>query len=51
MPQLSPLNWMMLFSMFWILMYFNSSIMWWNNINNYNMNNKQQDTKKINYKW
>nr|YP_010174597.1 ATP synthase F0 subunit 8 [Octopus fitchi]QBR54754.1 ATP synthase F0 subunit 8 [Octopus fitchi] len=51
MPQLSPLNWILLFSMFWTLLFLNSSIMWWNNNNLYNFNSKLNKSKKINFNW
>nr|WAP91440.1 ATP synthase F0 subunit 8 [Cirrothauma sp. LA-2022] len=38
MPQLSPLNWMFLFSFFWMIMLTNSSVMWWNNKPPYKIN-------------
>nr|AWX90566.1 ATP synthase F0 subunit 8 [Octopus variabilis]AWX90579.1 ATP synthase F0 subunit 8 [Octopus variabilis] len=51
MPQLSPLNWIMLFSLFWFLMSLNSSIMWWNNTNLYSTINKKNLISKTKYNW
>ncbi|YP_009239888.1 ATP synthase F0 subunit 8 (mitochondrion) [Octopus bimaculoides] len=51
MPQLSPLNWIMLFLLFWFLLLLNSSIMWWNNKNKYNLMNQKMKTKKSKYNW
>nr|YP_010610736.1 ATP synthase F0 subunit 8 [Graneledone verrucosa]WAP91556.1 ATP synthase F0 subunit 8 [Graneledone verrucosa] len=51
MPQLSPLNWMFLFSFFWTLMSLNSSITWWNNNYRYNINMSEEKKKKKMYKW
>nr|WAP91518.1 ATP synthase F0 subunit 8 [Opisthoteuthis sp.] len=51
MPQLSPLNWMFLFSFFWFIMALNSSIMWWNNSNKYNFINMNLNKKLIKYSW
>nr|YP_010583772.1 ATP synthase F0 subunit 8 [Scaeurgus unicirrhus]UXN83968.1 ATP synthase F0 subunit 8 [Scaeurgus unicirrhus] len=51
MPQLSPLNWIMLFTLFWFLMSLNSSIMWWNNTNKYSTTNKKSTILKTKYNW
>nr|YP_010577097.1 ATP synthase F0 subunit 8 [Amphitretus pelagicus]UZN92543.1 ATP synthase F0 subunit 8 [Amphitretus pelagicus] len=51
MPQLSPLNWTILFIFFWFLLYMNSSIMWWNNKNYYNINKTLKPCKLIKYNW
>nr|YP_010583798.1 ATP synthase F0 subunit 8 [Pteroctopus tetracirrhus]UXN83994.1 ATP synthase F0 subunit 8 [Pteroctopus tetracirrhus] len=51
MPQLSPLNWIMLFILFWFLMSLNSSIMWWNNMNKYSTLNFKKKISKTKYNW
>nr|YP_010270205.1 ATP synthase F0 subunit 8 [Amphioctopus fangsiao etchuanus]YP_514811.1 ATP synthase F0 subunit 8 [Amphioctopus fangsiao]AWX90644.1 ATP synthase F0 subunit 8 [Amphioctopus fangsiao]AWX90656.1 ATP synthase F0 subunit 8 [Amphioctopus fangsiao]AWX90667.1 ATP synthase F0 subunit 8 [Amphioctopus fangsiao]AWX90679.1 ATP synthase F0 subunit 8 [Amphioctopus fangsiao]AWX90691.1 ATP synthase F0 subunit 8 [Amphioctopus fangsiao] len=51
MPQLSPLNWIMLFLLFWFLLFLNSSIMWWNNKNKYILMNQKPVKKKLKYNW
>nr|YP_009537159.1 ATP synthase F0 subunit 8 [Callistoctopus luteus]ATU06698.1 ATP synthase F0 subunit 8 [Callistoctopus luteus] len=51
MPQLSPLNWIMLFSLFWFLMSLNSSIMWWNNTNMYSTKPNKKFSLKTKYNW
>nr|YP_010583759.1 ATP synthase F0 subunit 8 [Bathypolypus sponsalis]UXN83955.1 ATP synthase F0 subunit 8 [Bathypolypus sponsalis] len=51
MPQLSPLNWMFLFSLFWLLIMINSSIMWWNMKNKYLMIQKKNIKKHMKYNW
>nr|QQP21737.1 ATP synthase F0 subunit 8 [Metasepia tullbergi] len=51
MPQLSPLNWFFLFSMFWIIMFISSSIMWWNTLNHYKIMKPTKNFKKINFNW
>nr|QQV69863.1 ATP synthase F0 subunit 8 [Opisthoteuthis sp. JN-2021] len=51
MPQLSPMNWMFLFSFFWFIMSLNSSIMWWNNSNLYNFSNINFKPQMIKYSW
>nr|YP_010583785.1 ATP synthase F0 subunit 8 [Octopus salutii]UXN83981.1 ATP synthase F0 subunit 8 [Octopus salutii] len=51
MPQLSPLNWILLFLLFWFLLYMNSSIMWWNNKNKYILMNQKLMSKKTKYNW
>nr|YP_010835862.1 ATP synthase F0 subunit 8 [Pila virens]WGC89381.1 ATP synthetase F0 subunit 8 [Pila virens] len=33
MPQLSPLNWIFLFFMFWMLVIIVGTMIWWNNKN------------------
>nr|WMC20886.1 ATP synthase F0 subunit 8 [Helicocranchia sp. n SB-2022]WMC20892.1 ATP synthase F0 subunit 8 [Helicocranchia sp. n SB-2022] len=51
MPQLSPINWLFLFSMFWSIMALNTSIMWWNTNNLYTINKTMKSSKNIKYKW
>nr|YP_008593235.1 ATP synthase F0 subunit 8 [Sepia lycidas]BAN81962.1 ATPase8 [Sepia lycidas] len=51
MPQLSPINWLFLFFMFWLIMMINSSIMWWNTMNLYKFNKSTKKLTNINYKW
>nr|YP_010583733.1 ATP synthase F0 subunit 8 [Sepia orbignyana]UXN83929.1 ATP synthase F0 subunit 8 [Sepia orbignyana] len=51
MPQLSPINWMFLFVLFWATLLINSSIMWWNTINLYKFNKLNQNFTTIKYKW
>nr|WMC20803.1 ATP synthase F0 subunit 8 [Chtenopteryx canariensis] len=51
MPQLSPINWMFLFIMFWSIMLINSSIMWWNTNNLYTINKTTSTNMSIKYKW
>nr|AOX13368.1 ATP synthase F0 subunit 8 [Amphioctopus aegina] len=51
MPQLSPLNWIMLFMLFWFLLFLNSSIMWWNNKNKYSLINQKPLKKFLKYSW
>nr|QXJ42118.1 ATP synthase F0 subunit 8 [Iridoteuthis sp. GS-2021] len=51
MPQLSPINWLFLFSMFWSVMIINTSIMWWNNNNLYYINKTMKSKMNINYNW
>nr|YP_008994354.1 ATP synthase F0 subunit 8 [Cistopus taiwanicus]AGS15327.1 ATP synthase F0 subunit 8 [Cistopus taiwanicus] len=51
MPQLSPLNWIMLFLLFWTLLFLNSSIMWWNNKNKYSLINTKKKSNKMKYNW
>nr|QXJ42339.1 ATP synthase F0 subunit 8 [Sepiadarium kochi] len=51
MPQLSPLNWIFLFIMFWTTMLINSSIMWWNKNNTYSINKNTKSLINITYKW
>nr|YP_001382324.1 ATP synthase F0 subunit 8 [Sepia esculenta]BAF73652.1 ATP synthase subunit 8 [Sepia esculenta] len=51
MPQLSPINWLFLFFMFWIILMINSSIMWWNTMNLYKFNKTTKKLTNINYKW
>nr|YP_009907726.1 ATP synthase F0 subunit 8 [Amphioctopus neglectus]QLI52211.1 ATP synthase F0 subunit 8 [Amphioctopus neglectus] len=51
MPQLSPLNWIMLFMLFWFLLFLNSSIMWWNNKNKYTLINQKPFKKNLKYNW
>nr|QXJ42131.1 ATP synthase F0 subunit 8 [Sepiolinae sp. GS-2021] len=51
MPQLSPINWLFLFFLFWSILMINTSIMWWNT-NNLYMINKTKTTKlNIKYNW
>nr|YP_010454037.1 ATP synthase F0 subunit 8 [Heteroteuthis dagamensis]QXJ42014.1 ATP synthase F0 subunit 8 [Heteroteuthis dagamensis] len=51
MPQLSPINWLFLFSMFWSALMINTSIMWWNTNNLYFINKNTKSKMTINYKW
>nr|YP_009365212.1 ATP synthase F0 subunit 8 [Spirula spirula]ARJ60729.1 ATP synthase F0 subunit 8 [Spirula spirula] len=51
MPQLSPINWLFLFLMFWSIMFINTSIMWWNTTNMYLINKTPKVNMNINYKW
>nr|NP_062844.1 ATP synthase F0 subunit 8 [Heterololigo bleekeri]BAA92807.1 ATP synthetase subunit 8 [Heterololigo bleekeri]BAB03656.1 ATP synthase subunit 8 [Heterololigo bleekeri] len=51
MPQLSPINWLFLFTMFWSIMFINTSIMWWNNTNTYSINKSLKTNMNVNYKW
>nr|YP_010944788.1 ATP synthase F0 subunit 8 [Pyroteuthis margaritifera]YP_010944794.1 ATP synthase F0 subunit 8 [Pyroteuthis margaritifera]WMC20904.1 ATP synthase F0 subunit 8 [Pyroteuthis margaritifera]WMC20910.1 ATP synthase F0 subunit 8 [Pyroteuthis margaritifera] len=51
MPQLSPINWLFLFMMFWTTMMINTSIMWWNTNNLYSINKMSKYTTPIKYKW
>nr|YP_006234106.1 ATP synthase F0 subunit 8 [Sepiella japonica]YP_009193044.1 ATP synthase F0 subunit 8 [Sepiella maindroni]ALP86437.1 ATP synthase subunit 8 [Sepiella maindroni]BAM11165.1 ATP synthetase subunit 8 [Sepiella japonica] len=51
MPQLSPINWIFLFIIFWSILMINSSIMWWNTNNFYKLNKMNQTFMKITYKW
>nr|ACY56493.1 ATP synthetase subunit 8 [Onykia robusta] len=51
MPQLSPINWLFLFIMFWSIMIINTSIMWWNTSNLYTINKTPKNNMNINYKW
>nr|BAN81975.1 ATPase8 [Sepia pharaonis] len=51
MPQLSPINWLFLFILFWIILMINSSIMWWNTMNMYKFNKNTKKLNNINYKW
>nr|YP_007891045.1 ATP synthase F0 subunit 8 [Sepia pharaonis]AGJ71770.1 ATP synthase F0 subunit 8 [Sepia pharaonis] len=51
MPQLSPINWLFLFILFWLILMINSSIMWWNTTNMYKFNKNIKKLNNINYKW
>nr|YP_010454089.1 ATP synthase F0 subunit 8 [Eumandya parva]QXJ42066.1 ATP synthase F0 subunit 8 [Eumandya parva] len=51
MPQLSPINWLFLFFMFWSILMINTSIMWWNTNNLYMINKMKTIKPNINYKW
>nr|YP_010610646.1 ATP synthase F0 subunit 8 [Cirrothauma murrayi]WAP91401.1 ATP synthase F0 subunit 8 [Cirrothauma murrayi] len=52
MPQLSPLNWTLLFLFFWLIMTMNSSSMWWSNKNLYKINLiKNNKNILIKYNW
>nr|WMC20994.1 ATP synthase F0 subunit 8 [Abraliopsis sp. 2 FFA-2023]WMC21000.1 ATP synthase F0 subunit 8 [Abraliopsis sp. 2 FFA-2023] len=51
MPQLSPINWLFLFTMFWSVMFINTSIMWWNTNNLYTINKTSSANMNIKYKW
>nr|YP_004935440.1 ATP synthase F0 subunit 8 [Bathyteuthis abyssicola]YP_004935451.1 ATP synthase F0 subunit 8 [Bathyteuthis abyssicola]BAL27723.1 ATPase8 [Bathyteuthis abyssicola]BAL27734.1 ATPase8 [Bathyteuthis abyssicola] len=51
MPQLSPINWLLLFIMFWSVLLINTSIMWWNNNNLYTINKTLMTNMNVNYKW
>nr|YP_001382312.1 ATP synthase F0 subunit 8 [Vampyroteuthis infernalis]BAF73640.1 ATP synthase subunit 8 [Vampyroteuthis infernalis] len=51
MPQLSPINWIFLFSFFWFMMSITSSIMWWNPLNMYKMNMNNNYKILIKYNW
>nr|YP_010944752.1 ATP synthase F0 subunit 8 [Galiteuthis armata]YP_010944758.1 ATP synthase F0 subunit 8 [Galiteuthis armata]WMC20850.1 ATP synthase F0 subunit 8 [Galiteuthis armata]WMC20856.1 ATP synthase F0 subunit 8 [Galiteuthis armata] len=51
MPQLSPINWLFLFIMFWSIMIMNTSIMWWNTNNLYTINKMMKSNMIIKYKW
>nr|YP_008593222.1 ATP synthase F0 subunit 8 [Sepia latimanus]QIC20339.1 ATP synthase F0 subunit 8 [Sepia latimanus]BAN81949.1 ATPase8 [Sepia latimanus] len=51
MPQLSPINWLLLFIIFWIILFINSSITWWNTSNHYKINNINKNIKLVNFKW
>nr|WMC21012.1 ATP synthase F0 subunit 8 [Ancistrocheirus sp. 2 FFA-2023]WMC21018.1 ATP synthase F0 subunit 8 [Ancistrocheirus sp. 2 FFA-2023] len=51
MPQLSPINWLFMFAIFWSIMYINTSIMWWNTSNTYSINKTPKSTMIIKYKW
>nr|YP_010944806.1 ATP synthase F0 subunit 8 [Bathothauma lyromma]YP_010944812.1 ATP synthase F0 subunit 8 [Bathothauma lyromma]WMC20940.1 ATP synthase F0 subunit 8 [Bathothauma lyromma]WMC20946.1 ATP synthase F0 subunit 8 [Bathothauma lyromma] len=51
MPQLSPINWLFLFIMFWSIMTMNTSIMWWNTNNLYTINKTSKSSMNIKYKW
>nr|ACC86821.1 ATP synthetase subunit 8 [Sthenoteuthis oualaniensis]ACC86827.1 ATP synthetase subunit 8 [Sthenoteuthis oualaniensis] len=51
MPQLSPINWLFLFIMFWSIMIINTSIMWWNTSNIYTISKTPKSTMKVKYKW
>nr|YP_010454115.1 ATP synthase F0 subunit 8 [Inioteuthis japonica]QXJ42105.1 ATP synthase F0 subunit 8 [Inioteuthis japonica] len=51
MPQLSPINWLFLFFMFWSILFINSSIMWWNTNNNYHINKTPTTKLNIKYNW
>nr|YP_009483979.1 ATP synthase F0 subunit 8 [Pomacea bridgesi]YP_009563669.1 ATP synthase F0 subunit 8 [Pomacea diffusa]ART65943.1 ATP synthase F0 subunit 8 [Pomacea bridgesi]QAX27156.1 ATP synthetase F0 subunit 8 [Pomacea diffusa] len=49
MPQLSPLNWIMLFSMFWIVVIIISILIWWDSKSMFCMN--RSENKNIENKW
>nr|YP_514791.1 ATP synthase F0 subunit 8 [Sepioteuthis lessoniana]AIY61249.1 ATP synthase F0 subunit 8 [Sepioteuthis lessoniana]BAE80057.1 ATP synthetase subunit 8 [Sepioteuthis lessoniana] len=51
MPQLSPINWLFLFTMFWSILIINTSIMWWNNTNLYSINKSLKTNMNVSYKW
>nr|YP_004935471.1 ATP synthase F0 subunit 8 [Semirossia patagonica]BAL27741.1 ATPase8 [Semirossia patagonica] len=51
MPQLSPINWLFLFFMFWSVLMINTSVMWWNTNNLYLINKTQKSQLNIYYKW
>nr|YP_010184512.1 ATP synthase F0 subunit 8 [Thysanoteuthis rhombus]YP_010184524.1 ATP synthase F0 subunit 8 [Thysanoteuthis rhombus]ACZ72742.1 ATP synthetase subunit 8 [Thysanoteuthis rhombus]QVH33944.1 ATPase subunit 8 [Thysanoteuthis rhombus]QVH33956.1 ATPase subunit 8 [Thysanoteuthis rhombus] len=51
MPQLSPINWLLLFIMFWSIMLINTSIMWWNTNNMYTISKTFSTNTNITYKW
>nr|QXJ42365.1 ATP synthase F0 subunit 8 [Euprymna scolopes] len=51
MPQLSPINWLFLFLMFWSILMINTSIMWWNTNNLYTFNKTKMTKLNIKYNW
>nr|QXJ42079.1 ATP synthase F0 subunit 8 [Euprymna sp. Type 1 GS-2021] len=51
MPQLSPINWLFLFFMFWSILMINTSIMWWNTNNLYAINKTKKTKLNIKYNW
>nr|AXA45348.1 ATP synthase F0 subunit 8 [Toxicochlespira sp. MNHN IM 2013-9841] len=50
MPQLSPLNWMLLFVLFWSLVLSFSILIWWSNKIMY-LNEKSLESKVKKNKW
>nr|QXJ42352.1 ATP synthase F0 subunit 8 [Sepioloidea lineolata] len=51
MPQLSPINWMLLFLTFWTIMILNMSVLWWNTNHCYFIKKNSKSLTNINYKW
>nr|YP_010454076.1 ATP synthase F0 subunit 8 [Euprymna morsei]QXJ42053.1 ATP synthase F0 subunit 8 [Euprymna morsei] len=51
MPQLSPINWLFLFFMFWSTLMINTSIMWWTTNNLYMINKTKTNQLNIKYNW
>nr|YP_010974600.1 ATP synthase F0 subunit 8 [Pomacea aulanieri]WNR57053.1 ATP synthase F0 subunit 8 [Pomacea aulanieri] len=49
MPQLSPLNWVMLFLMFWVVVIILSILIWWNKKNMFYLGHNKN--KSVENKW
>nr|YP_010944734.1 ATP synthase F0 subunit 8 [Liocranchia reinhardtii]YP_010944740.1 ATP synthase F0 subunit 8 [Liocranchia reinhardtii]WMC20832.1 ATP synthase F0 subunit 8 [Liocranchia reinhardtii]WMC20838.1 ATP synthase F0 subunit 8 [Liocranchia reinhardtii] len=51
MPQLSPINWLFMFLLFWSVLTINTSIMWWNTNNLYLINKTLKSSQSVKYNW
>nr|YP_009378320.1 ATP synthase F0 subunit 8 [Solemya elarraichensis]ARH10752.1 ATP synthase F0 subunit 8 [Solemya elarraichensis] len=47
MPQLSPLNWLFLFFMFWSVIFLMMSMIWWTGSKKFFVEGRQEDSKVV----